>query len=409
MDIFTSCLRRTKPKPSPSKKMASTDASQVLAGIKSLIANPPKDEAIRRELYESLKDLSTVIEDPHDTIFRICYSPLNLTFGIIASDLGIFEALVKSDKPLTVTSLAKTQNCDPLLMGRILRHLASQKMIKEVDVDTFTANSICQTLSKPEYAAGMRHNFEAQMPCQQKLPQFLADTKYVNPADVMHSAFQIAFETDLPAFVYAPSQPKMFKDLQLWMVALYGDMTKSWLDVYDFPKYVSGSGPDDVIFVDVAGGIGPQCALLKGKFPELKGRVILQDQPEALPHAIPTPGVEQMGFNMWQGQPVKGAKTYYMRMILHDYPDEKAIALLKLQAEAMTADSILVIDELLIPNKGAHENATRLDLTMMASLASIERTDSQWESLMEAAGFKILEKKTYGPAGESILVVVPKA
>lgn len=54
--------------------MASVDVSQVLAGIKSLIANPPQDKATRLELYESLKDLSTVIEDPHDTIYRVAYS-----------------------------------------------------------------------------------------------------------------------------------------------------------------------------------------------------------------------------------------------------------------------------------------------------------------------------------------------
>jgi demethylsterigmatocystin 6-O-methyltransferase len=104
-----------------------------------------------------------------------------------------------------------------------------------------------------------------------------------------------------------------------------------------------------------------------------------------------------------------GAKTYYMRMILHDYPDEKAIALLKITAEAMSADSVLVIDELVIPNKGAHEHATRFDLTMLSSLSSVERTNKQWDSLLESAGFKILEKKAYAPTGESVIVVAPKA
>ena len=98
-----------------------------------------------------------------------------------------------------------------------------------------------------------------------------------------------------------------------------------------------------------------------------------------------------------------------MRMILHDYPDEKAIELLKLTAEAMTAGSVLLIDELIVPNKGAHRNATQFDLTMLTSLASIERTDKQWNSLLETAGFKILEKKPYAPAGESVIVAVPKA
>lgn len=43
--------------------------------------------------------------------------PLTLTYGVVASDLGIFELLAKSDKPLTVASLAETQKCDPVLMG----------------------------------------------------------------------------------------------------------------------------------------------------------------------------------------------------------------------------------------------------------------------------------------------------
>jgi demethylsterigmatocystin 6-O-methyltransferase len=98
-----------------------------------------------------------------------------------------------------------------------------------------------------------------------------------------------------------------------------------------------------------------------------------------------------------------------MRMILHDYPDDKATALLKLTAEAMTADSVLVIDELVIPNKGAHGHATQFDLTMLASLSSVERTDKQWNALLDSAGFKILEKKAYAPTGESVIVVAPKA
>jgi len=389
--------------------MATADVSQVLAGIKSLIANPPQDKATRLELYESLKDLSTVIEDPHDTIFRIVYAPLTLTYGVVASDLNIFELLAKSDKPLTVASLAETQKCDPVLMGRILRYLSSQRLVTEVDEDTFTANNITHTLSQPGFAAGMRHNFEVHMPCMTKIPHFLADTKYANPSDAMHSAFQIAHQTDLPAFVWGLSKPKLVEDMIMWMGAVYGDRPTTWLDAYDMSKHCEGSTAEDVIFVDVAGNVGHQCALLKAKLPELKGRVILEDLPQVVPQAIPVPGLEAIGLDMWQGQPIKGAKTYYMRMILHDYPDEKAIALLKLQAEAMSADSVLIIDELVVPNKGAHGHATQFDLTMLASLASIERTEKQWISLIDSAGFKILEKRAYAPAGESVIVVVPKA
>jgi demethylsterigmatocystin 6-O-methyltransferase len=95
----------------------------------------------------------------------------------------------------------------------------------------------------------------------------------------------------------------------MWMAAVYGDRPTTWLDAYDMPKHCEGSTDEDVIFVDIAGGIGHQCALLKGKYPELKGKVILEDLPMVTPQAIPTPGVENMGIDMWQGQPVKGEDT----------------------------------------------------------------------------------------------------
>jgi len=125
---------------------------------------------------------------------------------------------------------------------------------------------------------------------------------------VLHSPFQIAHQTDLPAFVWAVTHapPEMVQDFQMWMTAVYGSRQTSWLDVFDVAKHVEGTGPEDVIFVDVAGGVGHQCALLKERYKELEGRVILQDLPIVIPQAIPTPGVETQGIDMWQGQPVKG-------------------------------------------------------------------------------------------------------
>jgi hypothetical protein len=101
----------------------------------------------------------------------------------------------------------------------------------------------------------------------------------------------------------------MMEDFHMWMAAVYGDRPTTWLDAYDLAKHCEGSTDEDVIFVDVAGGIGHQCALLKAKLPQLKGRVILEDLPMVTPQAIPTAGVENMGFDMWQGQPIKGKQN----------------------------------------------------------------------------------------------------
>jgi demethylsterigmatocystin 6-O-methyltransferase len=98
-----------------------------------------------------------------------------------------------------------------------------------------------------------------------------------------------------------------------------------------------------------------------------------------------------------------------MRNILHDYPDAKAVAIIRNNVSAMSADSLLIIDEMIIPNIGVHSRATDLDMIMMTTLASTERTEKQWDVLLEEAGLKVLQKSTYDAVtGDSIIVTVPK-
>lgn len=82
-------------------------------------------------------------------------------------------------------------------------------------------------------------------------------------------------------------------------------MLPTWLDVVAFDAEVAqGANPEDVIFVDVGGGNGSQCAALRKAFPELKGRVILQDRPAVLATALKVEGMELMAHDFLTEQPV---------------------------------------------------------------------------------------------------------
>ena len=71
----------------------------------------------------------------------------------------------------------------------------------------------------------------------------------------------------------------------------------------------------------------------------------------------------------------------------------------------MAEDSSILIDEIVIPVKGAHWHATSSDLLMMVFLASFERTEDQWRRLLDSAGLKIVKIYTYNAKmGESITV-----
>ena len=93
-----------------------------------------------------------------------------------------------------------------------------------------------------------------------------------------------------------------------------------------------------------------------------------------------------------------------MHSCLHDWPDSAAHDILLSQSSAMTRGySKLLINENVIPARGAHWLSTALDMTMMAGFSSCERTEDNWRSLLLAAGFRIIKIWTYEPGVESLI------
>ena len=215
------------------------------------------------------------------------------------------------------------------------------------------------------------------MPCYQSVPKWLKEIKYQNPTDGAKTAFQRAFNTDLPAFDWLSAHPENLDSATRWMAGQRWGQ-KTWLDVFSFEEELFSriSDPTTPVFVDVGGGIGHQCAALLSKFPQLKGRIILQDLLPVLQNALRTEGVEVMPHDFWTLQPdkAKGARSYYMRNILHDYPDDKCIISLQHLSAAMDRNSVILIDEMTLPNKGVNWHQAQLDMAMMSALASVERS-----------------------------------
>ena len=106
---------------------------------------------------------------------------------------------------------------------------------------------------------------------------------------------------------------------------------------------------------------------------------------------------------------VPGARFYYLRNILHDWPTDKAIAILQNLIPALSPQSAILIDDMLLPNKGVHRYATQQDISMMAALGAQERTREQWEGLVDAAGLQIKEIHPYSTVTyDAVLVLSPK-
>ncbi len=78
-----------------------------------------------------------------------------------------------------------------------------------------------------------------------------------------------------------------------------------WLDVALFTQETTSFEPERAHFVDVGESFGHQCARLKAKYPDLPGRIVLQEMPEKIKQARPIEGLEFMAHDFFTPQPVK--------------------------------------------------------------------------------------------------------
>jgi demethylsterigmatocystin 6-O-methyltransferase len=178
----------------------------------------------------------------------------------------------------------------------------------------------------------------------------------------------------------------------------------TWLSRYPYVEKAHGLGPEQILFVDIGGGIGHQAAALRDALADVPNKVMVQDLPHAHAQAIQRPGLEWHAQDFWKAQVIHGARMYYLRNILHDYPDAEALQILANIKPAMGKDSVLLIDDIVIPDQGAHWQATQIDIVMMGMLAALERTETQWRKLLGEARLQIVNIYPYTLGSKDSLI-----
>jgi len=154
------------------------------------------------------------------------------------------------------------------------------------------------------------HSFDLCGPAIQAFPSFLAETNYQDLASNNKTPFQKAFNTELTCFQWLPQQPELFRSMQHVMSTLQSSDWITGLDILEQEARAVPSCPpqpsERSFFVDVGGGYGHQCTQLLKQHPNLHGRLVLQDLPQALDHLPPIDGVKAMAQDFFEKQANEG-------------------------------------------------------------------------------------------------------
>ncbi|MCJ1314083.1 hypothetical protein MMC25_007763 [Agyrium rufum] len=419
-------------------------ASSLEQEIESLTTRLPDlaslDPIERQGLQKAVQKLGLALETSGDTFQRIAFSPLQLVVARIGVDVGLFKILDSAGpKGRGLNELAEDTKTDPVLLSRLLRYLVVTGAIQALDKTHYAATSVTKSLCNPGSEAGFKLYCDFQSLVFLKLPAYLAKTAYRNPANGLNGPLQYTFDTTLHGFAWImqPENVEVFKNFNTWLAGSH-DGRADWLEWFPVKEeIIDGSNQDReaVAVVDVGGSFGHELLRLKKKFPNLPGRLILQDLTGTINNVPETTVFKPTVHDFFEPQPVKGtslanssgrrdfrpyghltdlfktrpgARVYYLRNVLHDWNDDKAKLILENIVSAMKKGySKIIINEMVVPDTGAGWTETQWDLTMMASTSSMERTQQQWHDLLTTAGLKIVKIWTNVTAIESIIEAVP--
>ncbi|XDG08335.1 hypothetical protein ABKA04_007950 [Annulohypoxylon sp. FPYF3050] len=353
------------------------------------------DRASRRNLIVALRRMADSLEDTVGTIHRYGHLDLEKSMIKIGLDLNIFKVLAESKGAKTAEEIAKDTGADPQLIKRILRYYNTINVVREVGPHQYEATNITRNLTEDVCVAAINHYYDFVEKQYQAMPSFLKENGYQNPTDEKNTALQKGWNTKKQTFDLMLSVPGAMDHFHTYM-ALRRQTELSWLTVYPVREETAGlTDSGRALYVNVGGGIGHQCAQFRAEYPDIPGRVILQDLADTVARALPTPGVENMAHDFFQPQPVRGAKFYFMRGVLHNHPAHRARLALERIRDAMTPDSILLVDDSMLPSTNVGFIASSIDLTMMGAFASMERNEADWRALAESAGLELGRAFTY--------------
>ncbi|OAL46376.1 O-methyltransferase [Pyrenochaeta sp. DS3sAY3a] len=349
------------------------------------------DERQRLNLLRLAQSIVTQLEKPHERVMRMLYhEPALFMASKVLSDLGIFRILATSSEPRIAGEIARDVGADRHLVERLLKHAATASFVEETGPDTYRANEITRCCATPGAKGAIDDIFQA-FPVVGAVPQFLKDTNYANPTDKNNTAWKVAYKTDQHFFEYVNTPGREDKLEALRNHMSFKTVGLRWFEVPELMESLFSeetSSKEHVALIDVGGSGGHDLLAFREAMPSVSGRLILQDLPTTIDSLdrdkFARKGIELMGHDFFTPQPVHGAKVYYLKMCLHDWPDKQCSEILAQLRSAMTPGlSRILLDEIIIPDEGASWFETSVDLLMMNVHSAQERREKEWKALVE--------------------------
>jgi demethylsterigmatocystin 6-O-methyltransferase len=312
----------------------------------------------------------------------------------IAIDLNLFEII---SKPTSLDEIVQKTDADPVILQRILRAVCSIGYVKQTAATLWESTPLTPVLNVPSIRDFLIAHFDERMVIAGRFPEWLKKRGYKNTGSIDDCVLkEVTGEQCWDFYENHPEASAIFDSA----MSIQESFPKETLPPYPFLGDVGdlGTDADAVTLIDIGGGFGQALKKLRAEYPSVKGRFVLQDLPKTISRIdvaqAKKDGFEPTAHDFFTPQPIKGAKYYHLRRVLHDWNDGPSIKILEATREAMRDTpnySRLLIHESCLPDVGCGFIEAMVDLMMMQTCDGMERTESQWHKLLGKTGFKIVK------------------
>ncbi|KQC13308.1 MAG: hypothetical protein APR63_08960 [Desulfuromonas sp. SDB] len=306
-----------------------------------------------------------------------------------AAKLGIADIL--SEKSANIDEIAELTGTQPAQLYRLLRALSSMGVFNEESPAVFSINTKGECLKTGNLrAAALLFNSEWSDQSWGKLMQTLKTGK--TSFELAHNQDLNSWLKDHPEYCDIFNQANSFKVKTSFFPAIRN---------YDFS--------DCRKITDIGGGVGTLLIEILLLNPHLRG--IVADKPGVVEIARQkikshhlTGRCKTIKCDFFRQIP-GGSDVYLLANILHDWPDEKCLNILKNCYRDLNSRAKLLVLEFIIPPGNKPSVSKLLDLEMMVTTGGKERTALEYRQLFQEGGFKVL-KIVNSPTEVSIMELI---
>ncbi len=294
----------------------------------------------------------------------------------VAAELGIADAL--ADHPLPLDDLANRVGADPDALRRLMRALISRGIFRQRRDGRYELTALAETL-RPDAPFSM-HAFARLIGSPQHREHWSLLVESVKSGKAILPQLR-----GKEAFDYLRDEPELLKLHNDAMTGLDGPGAIAVVAGYSFSPYRT--------IVDVGGGHGGLLSTILAATPNARG--VLYDLPEVVAGAsglLSQRGVKDRvrveGGSFFDSVP-SGGDAYVLKNVIHDWPDEQAVAILRNVRVAARADATVLLVETVLPEHDRDFAGKWSDLEMLLQAKGRERDAAEYRDLLRQAGFRM--------------------